>query len=99
MFYLNENNTFSEWGNYYLHQIQPNISLNYHKSLICNLNHANKFIGNIPMNQIKAHHIDDMLSSLAQFSPTINKPLGKRTLKYIRNLISRIFEFAIENDI
>lgn len=51
------------------------------------------------MNQIKVHHIDAMLSSLAQFSPTVNRPLGKRTLKYIRNLISRIFEFAIENDV
>lgn len=47
MFQLTENNIFSEWGNYYLQQIQPNISLNYHKSLICNFNHANRFIGNI----------------------------------------------------
>jgi len=53
----------------------------------------------MPIKSIKAYNIDTIISELATKNPNTLRPMGKKTLRDIKNTASRIFDVAIENEV
>ena len=75
------------------------VSYSYQRDLFFKINHLNRFIGDLPITQIKPYHIDDIIISLAKRNPNTNKPTARKSLQEIAHRANRIFEFAIDNDL
>lgn len=74
------------------------VSYSHKNNLHCMINHCNNFFGNLPIQNIKPYHIDNMIAELAQMNPTTKRPTSKKTLKELIRTAYRIFDFAVEND-
>lgn len=96
---VNENSTFSQWGELWYSNIQVGVSKSQCVNLRCSLNHLYRYIGDMPIKSIKAYNIDTIISELATKNPNTLRPMGKKTLRDIKNTASRIFDVAIENEV
>ncbi len=94
---LNENNIFGEWAKLYLEKKKREVNETHYTNLCSIMKHTD-FIKDMPLSQIKPYHIDYLLSSHA-FNFHTGSVLSKKTLKNIRNIISNVYQFAIEADI
>jgi len=96
---VNENSTFSQWGELWYSNIQVGVSKSQCVNLRCSLNHLYRYIGDMPIKSIKAYNIDTIISELATKNPNTLRPMGKKTLRDIKNTASRVFDVAIENEV
>lgn len=94
---LNHNSEFGEWKKVYLQKRKIEISETQYTNLLSTSKHTIP-LDDMPINEIKVYHIDYFLSHKAVNLIT-GKTLSKKTLKNIRDFISNVFKFAIENDI
>jgi integrase len=95
----NENDTFRQWGELWYSNIQIGVSKSQCVNLRCNLKHLYRFIGDMPIKNIKAYNIDNIISELATNNPNTLRPMGKKSLRDIKNTASRVFDNAIENEV
>lgn len=91
--------TFKYWAEIWYSNIKVGVSKSQSVSLRCNLNHLYRFIGDMPIQSIKAQNIDNIITELLTNNPNTHRPMGKKTLKDIKNTASRVFDTAIENDV
>lgn len=94
---LDENSSFSEWANKWKKQKFIGLSENYRKAMESQINYLINFFGNTPINLIKPMHLDELISNLAAENPKTHKPSSKKLLKDIKNVATRIFEYASDN--
>lgn len=91
--------TFKEIANTWYNLITIGLSYDYKNSLLCIINHLNRFIGDKDITEIRPYDIDIIIASLANCNPNTNKPMSKKYLKQIIQTANRIFDFADDNDL
>lgn len=91
--------TFRQWAELWYRNIQVGVSKSQGVNLRCNLNHLYRFIGDMPISSIRAYNIDNIISELATINPNTLRPMGKKSLRDIKNTASRVFDVAIENEV
>ena len=95
---LNEQSTFQEWTEHFLMYKKNKVSYGFFKSLRSSITHANDFLGTTLLSEITPHQIDEVLFSEQLFNYRTSKPLSRKSIKNIRDVISNIFDFAIEEN-
>ena len=95
---LDENNTFQEWAELFLIYKRNEVSNGFFKSLRSAIAHANDFLGMSPLTEITPHQVDEVLFSEKLFNYRNHKPLSRKSIKNIRDVISNIYSFAFENN-
>lgn len=98
---INEQNkdSFKYWGEYWLSKKKNKVSYSQYRNLKCYLNHIYDFIGDIPINEIKPDHIDDLLDQLTGKNPNTKRPASHQYLIDVKNAAFDVFESAIDHDI
>ena len=94
---LKDNSEFGEWKKVYLQKRKLETNETQYTNLLSISKHTIP-LDDMLINEIKTCHIDYFLSNKAVNLIT-GKTLSKKTLKNIRDFISNVFKFAIENDI
>ena len=95
---LDENNTFQEWAELFLIYKRNKVSNGFFKSLRSSIAHANDFLCMFSLNEITPHQVDEVLFSEKLFNYRNHKPLSRKSIKNIRDVISNIYSFAFENN-
>ena len=96
---LTSKSTFEEWSKILYRKKRVRVSEGRLDNIACRLSLINKFIGQLPVDEIKPYQIDDMLSDLSQNNPNTNRPMAKCTLKDVRDITAAVFDILIENDL
>ncbi len=91
--------TFGTWGDRWLKIKQETVSPAHYKTCQQKLRIINYYIGNIPVTQIRAADIQDIIFDLAALNKWTGKPTAKRTLVEYRSVCRQVFQIAIENRI
>ncbi len=94
---LNENSTFSEWGERWKKRNIIGLAYGRQITIESQLAHIYSFIGNLPINKIKLMNLDDIIIERGNLNPNTGKPMSKAYLKEIRNVVKSIFNYAIMN--
>ncbi len=95
---FNELNTFGEWSELFLNYKRNKVSNGYFKSLTAAVHHANDFFCDVKLLDITPHQVDDMLYSDKLINYRTHNPLSRKSIKNIRDVISDIFDFALEEN-
>lgn len=93
----NESITFSNWMQKWFNIKKSDISASQISSYKSYMNHIERFIGNMPIKDIQVYDVQRIITELAAHNPNTRKPMSKKTLTDIKNTISQVFRFAIEN--
>ena len=94
---LNENSTFSEWGERWKKRVLIDATYTYTHDINSQLNHIYRYVGGISISQINLMELDEMMIDLAIENPNTHKPMSKKTLKSIRNTTVAVFNYALDN--
>ncbi len=88
---------FCDWSEKFLLYKQNKVSAGHYKSLSTAAAHANDFFGNRKLCEITAHDIDNMMYSPDLLNYRTGKPLSRKSIKNVRDVIAAIFDFAAED--
>ena len=94
---LDGNSPLRLWGELWKKRILIGASYLYTHDINAQLEHIYSFVGDIPISQIKLMQLDMMMADLASMNPNTGKPMAKKTLKSIKNTVSAIFDYALDN--
>ena len=72
---LTSKSTFEEWSKILYRKKRVRVSEGRLDNIACRLSLINKFIGQLPVDEIKPYQIDDMLTDLSQNNPNTNLSL------------------------
>lgn len=97
MIVLDGNSTLRMWGDLWKKRILVEATYLYTHDINAQLEHIYSFVGDIPISQIKLMQLDVMMTELASMNPNTGKPMSKKSLKSIKNTVSAIFDYAIDN--
>ena len=75
---LNENSTFSEWGERWKKRVLIDATYTYTHDINSQLNHIYRYVGGISISQINLMELDEMMIDLAIENPNTHKPMSKR---------------------
>jgi len=90
---------FSSLSELWLLQATLGVTYTYKSNLESYVKHLNNAFGDQPVASIKPYDIDILIRELYTCNPNTNKPSSKKLLINIVNCATRIFDFAIENEI
>lgn len=93
------NDDFSTWADYWLNSKKQEVSADQYNLLKSRLDIWKKFLPYSKIAQIKTYTLQAMIYQIAEENPYTGKVTAKRTLKSYAQIISSVFEFAIENRI
>lgn len=91
--------TFSELSQQWLKIATLGLTYTYQRNLQSYVNHLNEAFGHYKVNEIKPAQIDDIIRQLYIENPHTKKPTSKKVLKNIVDCATRIFDYAIENEL
>ncbi len=92
-----DNDSFSVWSSYWLSMKEAEVSADQYNLLKSRTEYYVSILGNAKISQIKSFDLQNIINSLAQSNPTTRKPTAKNTLRSYIQIISAIFEHAVDN--
>lgn len=91
--------TFKELSQRWLSVSSLGKTYTYQQNLQSYINHLNNGIGECKVSDVKPAHIDEIIRQLYIENPNTKKPTSKKVLKNIVDCATRIFDYAIENEL
>ena len=91
--------TFKELSQRWLSVSSLGKTYTYQQNLQSYINHLNNGIGECKVTDVKPAHIDEIIRRLYIENPNTKKPTSKKVLKNIVDCATRIFDYAIENEL
>lgn len=91
--------TFKELSQRWLSVSSLGKTYTYQQNLQSYINHLNNGIGDCKVADVKPAHIDEIIRQLYIENPNTKKPTSKKVLKNIVDCATRIFDYAIENEL
>lgn len=91
--------TFSAWAERWFNIKKHDIGHAQQEAYRGYLTHIYRYVGDMPLKDIKLADLQFCITELAEKNPTTGKPTAKRTLNGIKQTISQVFRFCIENEI
>lgn len=92
-----ENKTFEFWANAWLKNLAKTTTPDWHHTCEIRTQVWIDFLGKADITKIKTCDLDEIIDTLKNNNPYVNKPSSKKTLIEYKNIIFRIFEFGIQN--
>ena len=99
MYELNKEIKFKELSNEWLKNATLGVTYTYQVNLCSYVNHLNRAFGEKLVYEIKPNDIDKIIRELYNCNPNTHRPASKKFLKNIISCATRIFDFAVENEI
>ena len=93
---IDENSSFGVWAELWKRKKMTGMKYTYRNSIKGHLNHLRP-IYEIPINKVRAMHIEQIILDLAENNPHTNRPSSKKLLINIRLTAISIFNYAIAN--
>ena len=93
------NDSFKTWAEYWLLSKKHEVSKDRHTSLLSRTSIWIDYFKDTPINQIKPFELQTTLFSIAAKNPYTGEPMAKKTIRGYAQIISAIFDFAIDNRI
>lgn len=90
---------FNQFSEIWLQRATLGVTYTHRKNLESYVTHLNSFIGDKELAEIKPFDMDVIICKLYECNPNTNKPASKKFLSNIIGCATRIFDFAIENEI
>ena len=96
---MNKKIKFNVLSELWLEQATLGVTYTYKSNLESYVKHLNSAFGNQPVASIKPYDMDSLIRQLYICNPNTNKPSSKKLLTNIVNCATRIFDYAIENEV
>lgn len=95
-----DNSTFNFWADMWLKKIKMNTTNEWYKLLEQRTRLWISAFNNYPITKIKTVDCENVLFDLSKHNPNFhNKKPSDRTIKYYTNIITRIFDFCVQNQV
>ncbi|GAA6514592.1 site-specific integrase [Merdimmobilis hominis] len=88
--------TFGEWAERWASIKSQEVSAARMTTYRCDLKHLSPLFS-IPLSQVRAADLQEVLYTLARRNPTTGKPTAAKTLQGIRSVAGQIFQMAVDN--
>lgn len=93
------NDSFAVWADYWLTYKKNEVSADRYNSLVPRVQVWKDALYFAKINQIKPFDLQNILFSISERNPLTNKPMAKKTVRSYIQIITAIFDFAIDNRI
>lgn len=93
------NDSFDVWADYWLASKKNEVSVDRYNALVTRTKLWKDVFSSIKINQIKPFMVQSTLFSIAEKSPYTGKPMAKNTVRSYIQIITAIFDFAVDNRI
>lgn len=94
-----DNDSFALWADYWLSMKQAEVSENQYNLLESRAKYFISILGKAKVSQLKGFELQKVINELAQCNPSTGKPTAKNTLRSYLQILTAIFEHAIDNRI
>lgn len=92
-----DKDTFADWCERWIKSRQFTASESQIATDRSRLGYFMSAFGSLALREVCVFHVQEVLDALSARNPHTGKPTAKKTLTYIRNLASDVFDYAIEN--
>lgn len=99
MYELNKKIKFKDLSNEWLENATLGVTYTYCVNLRSYVNHLNNAFGDKQVSEIMPQDIDKIIRDLYNCNPNTHRPASKKFLKNIVSCATRIFDFAVENEV
>lgn len=92
-----DKDSFSVWADHWLTMKNTEVSDDQYKLICARVDYFVNLIGNAKINEIKIYDLQQILNALALCNPSTGKPTAKNTLRAYLQILTAIFEYAVDN--
>lgn len=93
------NDSFAVWADYWLTYKKNEVSADRYKALVPRVQVWKDALSFAKISQIKPFDLQTILFSISERNPLTDKPMAKKTVRSYIQIVTSIFDFAIDNRI